>query len=86
MGWIGVFSKVGFCLLTSMGMDADAQAHSALSLLGEGGLNCPVGRILRGHLSILIKCERLRDQRGLEPELKKHPLPALTLTVKSGVL
>lgn len=57
-----------------------------LSLLGIVGLDCPVGRILSGHLSIFIKRERLRDQRELETELKKHPLFALTLTVQSGVL
>lgn len=85
MSWIGIFSKVGFCLLTSVEMEADARAQSMLALLGIVGLNCPMGRIRRGHLFILIQCERLKDQRGLETELKKHPLLALTLTVQNGV-
>lgn len=45
-----------------------------LLLPGIEALHCPVGKILRGHLSIFTKCERLRDQKQVETELKKHPL------------
>lgn len=40
-----------------------------------------MGIILTEHLSMFIKCERLRDQKQLETELKKRPLLALILTV-----
>lgn len=35
-----------------------------------------MGKILIGQLSIFTKCERLRDQKQLEIESKKHPLLA----------
>lgn len=35
-----------------------------------------MGKILTGHLSIFIKCERLGDQKQLETEPKEHPVLA----------